>query len=204
MKKIIAGIFLIMSVIGVSASYKVTVKTGVKISKENLQNNNTKIEKELKRFIKENSKKETFNEILNMKQGSYSYNDLEPLFFVGALNIVLRNAEIEIKEIEYISETEADIKLKFKSAEMHDLTKIYEKVENNFKKKTGRSLESINTNEDEKKYSLEILKDFLRTADEHISKLPKTSEKIIVINAEKEGNKWKIDTEEFSNEIVEK
>ncbi|RRD39385.1 hypothetical protein EII29_07295 [Leptotrichia sp. OH3620_COT-345] len=204
MRKITIILFLMISIIGISEPYKVTVETGVKISEKTLRNNNIKIEKELKKIIRENSKKEVLDEILNMKSENYSTDSLFPMFFVGLTNIVLRNTEIEIKEIEYISETEADIKLKIRSMKEPDIAKIYEKVERNFKKKTGLSLESIETDEDKKRYLPMVLKDFLIISEEYISKMPKTLETVIEINSEKEGGEWLIDTEEFLSEIIDK
>lgn len=204
MRKITIILFLMISIIGISEPYKVTVETGVKISEKTLRNNNIKIEKELKKIIRENSKKEVLDEILNMKSENYSTDSLFPMFFVGLTNIVLRNTEIEIKEIEYISETEADIKLKIRSMKEPDIAKIYEKVERNFKNKTGRSLESIETDEDEKRYLPMVLKDFLIISEKYISKMPKTLETVIEINSEKEGGEWLIDTEEFLSEIIDK
>ena len=125
------------------------------------------------------------------------------------MNVAMRNSEFEIKEIEYISETEANVKLKVKYPDIDkDENRIFKKAEENFKKKTGLTIEQVQMIESEKekmKYVMESVKIILQTFEEEVSKARRTLDTEIKISVEKKQNKWIVleDVFEFMEKIYD-
>ena len=111
----------------------------------------------------ENEPKE--NEIFDINFNDTEEDTVILAMLRGIMNVAMRNSEFEIKEIEYISETEVNVKLKVKYPDIDkDENRIFKKAEENFKKKTGLTIEQVQMIESEKekmKYVLEDVFEFM-------------------------------------------
>lgn len=206
MKKLFIGLFILLSLASFASSYKSTVKAPLKISQKNIDENNTKIEKVIKKSISDASKKEDLTKILNSDLRKNTSETLTPLLFEGLFNIALRNTEVEIKEIEYISETKSNVKLKMKFVTVLDEKKLEEKTNEIFKKKTrltSEQLEKLFNGPEDTEYTGEYLKSILQAYDEEMEKLPRTSEAETTISMIKKENIWEIENpNNFSNNLL--
>ena len=89
-----------------------------------------------------------------------------------------------------------------------DENRIFKKAEENFKKKTGLTIEQVQMIESEKekmKYVMESVKIILQTFEEEVSKARRTLDTEIKISVEKKQNKWIVleDVFEFMEKIYD-
>ena len=163
----------------------------------------------MKEKIKYLSRKEILNEIFDINFNGTEEDTVILAMLRGIMNVAMRNSEFEIKEIEYISETEANVKLKVKYPDIDkDENRIFKKAEENFKKKTGLTIEQVQMIESEKekmKYVMESVKIILQTFEEEVSKARRTLDTEIKISVEKKQNKWIVleDVFEFMEKIYD-
>ena len=209
MRKLLVILFILSSMVIIGEPYKVTVKPKAKVSQKYTKENSVQIEKAVKEKIKYLSRKEILNEIFDINFNGTEEDTVILAMLRGIMNVAMRNSEFEIKEIEYISETEANVKLKVKYPDIDkDENKIFKKAEENFKKKTGLTIEQVQMIESEKekmKYVMESVKIILQTFEEEVSKSRRTLDTEIKISVEKKQNKWIVleDVFEFMEKIYD-
>lgn len=206
MRKLLVILLILSSMVIIGEPYKVTVKPKAKVSQKYTKENSVQIEKAVKEKIKYLSRKEILNEIFDINFNGTEEDIVILAMLRGIMNVAMRNSEFEIKEIEYISETEANVKLKVKYPDIDkDENKIFKKAEENFKKKTGLTIEQVQMIESEKekmKYVMESVKIILQTFEEEVSKARRTLDTEIKISVEKKQNKWIVLEDVF--EFIEK
>ena len=209
MRKLLVILLVLLSTVIIGEPYKVTVKPKAKASQKYTKENSVQIEKAVKEKIKYLSRKEILNEIFDINFNGTEEDIVILAMLRGIMNVAMRNSEFEIKEIEYISETEANVKLKVKYPDIDkDENKIFKKAEENFKKKTGLTMEQVQMIESEKekmKYVMESVKIILQTFEEEVSKSRRTLDTEIEISVEKKQNKWVVleDVLEFMEKIYD-
>ena len=209
MRKLLVILLILSSMVIIGEPYKVTVKPKAKVSQKYTKENSVQIEKAVKEKIKYLSRKEILNEIFDINFNGTEEDTVILAMLRGIMNVAMRNSEFEIKEIEYISETEANVKLKVKYPDIDkDENKIFKKAEENFKKKTGLTIEQVQMIESEKekmKYVMESVKIILQTFEEEVSKSRRTLDTEIEISVEKKQNKWIVleDVFEFMEKIYD-
>lgn len=209
MRKLLVILLILSSMVIIGEPYKVTVKPKAKVSQKYTKENSVQIEKAVKEKIKYLSRKEILNEIFDINFNGTEEDIVILAMLRGIMNVAMRNSEFEIKEIEYISETEANVKLKVKYPDIDkDENKIFKKAEENFKKKTGLTIEQVQMIESEKekmKYVMESVKIILQTFEEEVSKSRRTLNTEIEIPAEKIENNWIVleDVFEFMEKIYD-
>jgi len=209
MRKLLVILLILSSMVIIGEPYKVTVKPKAKVSQKYTKENSVQIEKAVKEKIKYLSRKEILNEIFDINFNGTEEDIVILAMLRGIMNVAMRNSEFEIKEIEYISETEANVKLKVKYPDIDkDENKIFKKAEENFKKKTGLTIEQVQMIESEKekmKYVMESVKIILQTFEEEVSKARRTLDTEIKISVEKKQNKWIVleDVFEFMEKIYD-
>lgn len=209
MRKLLVILFILSSMVIIGEPYKVTVKPKAKVSQKYTKENSVQIEKAVKEKIKYLSRKEILNEIFDINFNGTEEDTVILAMLRGIMNVAMRNSEFEIKEIEYISETEANVKLKVKYPDIDkDENRIFKKAEENFKKKTGLTIEQVQMIESEKekmKYVMESVKIILQTFEEEVSKARRTLDTEIEIPAEKIENNWIVleDVFEFMEKIYD-
>ena len=209
MKKLLVILLILSSMVIIGEPYKVTVKPKAKVSQKYTKENSVQIEKAVKEKIKYLSRKEILNEIFDINFNGTEEDIVILAMLRGIMNVAMRNSEFEIKEIEYISETEANVKLKVKYPDIDkDENRIFKKAEENFKKKTGLTIEQVQMIESEKekmKYVMESVKIILQTFEEEVSKARRTLDTEIKISVEKKQNKWIVleDVFEFMEKIYD-
>ena len=209
MRKLLVILLILSSMVIIGESYKVTVKPKARVSQKYTKENSVQIEKAVKEKIKYLSRKEILNEIFDINFNGTEEDIVILAMLRGIMNVAMRNSEFEIKEIEYISETEANVKLKVKYPDIDkDENKIFKKAEENFKKKTGLTIEQVQMIESEKekmKYVMESVKIILQTFEEEVSKSRRTLNTEIEIPAEKIENNWIVleDVFEFMEKIYD-
>ena len=203
MRKLLVILFILSSMVIIGEPYKVTVKPKAKVSQKYTKENSVQIEKAVKEKIKYLSRKEILNEIFDINFNGTEEDTVILAMLRGIMNVAMRNSEFEIKEIEYISETEANVKLKVKYPDIDkDENRIFKKAEENFKKKTGQMIES---EKEKMKYVMESVKIILQTFEEEVSKARRTLDTEIKISVEKKQNKWIVleDVFEFMEKIYD-
>ena len=209
MRKLLVILLILSSMVIIGEPYKVTVKPKAKVSQKCTKENSVQIEKAVKEKIKYLSRKEILNEIFDINFNGTEEDTVILAMLRGIMNVAMRNSEFEIKEIEYISETEANVKLKVKYPDIDkDENRIFKKAEENFKKKTGLTIEQVQMIESEKekmKYVMESVKIILQTFEEEVSKARRTLDTEIKISVEKKQNKWIVleDVFEFMEKIYD-
>lgn len=209
MRKLLVILFILSSMVIIGEPYKVTVKPKAKVSQKYTKENSVQIEKAVKEKIKYLSRKEILNEIFDINFNGTEEDTVILAMLRGIMNVAMRNSKFEIKEIEYISETEANVKLKVKYPDIDkDENRIFKKAEENFKKKTGLTIEQVQMIESEKekmKYVMESVKIILQTFEEEVSKARRTLDTEIKISVEKKQNKWIVleDVFEFMEKIYD-
>lgn len=209
MRKLLVILFILSSMVIIGEPYKVTVKPKAKVSQKYTKENSVQIEKAVKEKIKYLSRKEILNEIFDINFNGTEEDTVILAMLRGIMNVAMRNSEFEIKEIEYISETEVNVKLKVKYPDIDkDENRIFKKAEENFKKKTGLTIEQVQMIESEKekmKYVMESVKIILQTFEEEVSKARRTLDTEIKISVEKKQNKWIVleDVFEFMEKIYD-
>ena len=209
MRKLLVILLVLLSTVIIGEPYKVTVKPKAKVSQKYTKENSVQIEKAVKEKIKYLSRKEILNEIFDINFNGTEEDTVILAMLRGIMNVAMRNSEFEIKEIEYISETEANVKLKVKYPDIDkDENRIFKKAEENLKKKTGLTIGQVQMIESEKekmKYVMESVKIILQTFEEEVSKARRTLDTEIKISVEKKQNKWIVleDVFEFMEKIYD-
>lgn len=144
MKKILI-LFLLTASLGFSANYKVEVKPNVKIQQSEIEKNNLEIEKAFSEYKKADvsaALKEVDKQINEQK------NTVEAMFFGEITKAFLKKREINIKKIEYVSSSKANLIISLKSPVLSNSNfgldeKDQEKMRKLFKERTGKSMEYL-------------------------------------------------------------
>ena len=143
MKKILI-LFLLTTSLGFSANYKVEVKPNVKIQQSEIEKNNLEIEK----VFLENTKRDTLEGIKEVdNQIAEQKDELGARFFGEILKEYMRNMEYRIKEINYNSNSSADLKFVLKAPKLNFNSLLgaedQEKINKTFEQKTGKSIKYL-------------------------------------------------------------
>ena len=189
-------LFLLTTSLGFSANYKVEVKPNVKIQQSEIEKNNLEIEKvfleNTKRDISE-SIKEVDNQIAEQK------DELGARFFGEILKEYMRNVEYRIKEINYNSNSSADLKFVLKAPKLNFNSLLgaedQEKINKTFEQKTGKSIEYLSnvSGEDFQKKWMPTLIDIIsKTVSDKIKDIKEFDEKEGTVEATKINGKWNI------------
>ena len=195
MKKILM-LFLLTTSLGFSANYKVEVKPNVKIQQSEIEKNNLEIEKvfleNTKRATSEGMK-EVDNQIAKQK------DELGARFFGEILKEYMRNMEYRIKEINYNSNSSADLKFVLKAPKLNFNSLLgaedQEKINKTFEQKTGKSikyLSNVSGEDFQKKWMPTLIDIISKTVSDKIKNIKEFEEKEGTVEATKINGKWNI------------
>ena len=195
MKKILI-LFLLTASLGFSANYKVEVKPNVKIQQSEIEKNNLEIEK----VFLENTKRDTLEGIKEVdNQIAEQKDELGARFFGEILKEYMRNMEYRIKEINYNSNSSADLKFVLKAPKLNFNSLLgaedQEKINKTFEQKTGKSIEYLSnvSGEDFQKKWMPTLIDIIsKTVSDKIKDIKEFDEKEGNVEATKINGKWNI------------
>ena len=195
MKKILI-LFLLTASLGFSANYKVEVKPNVKIQQSEIEKNNLEIEK----VFLENIKRDTLEGIKEVdNQIAEQKDELGARFFGEILKEYMRNMEYRIKEINYNSNSSADLKFVLKAPKLNFNSLLgaedQEKINKTFEQKTGKSIEYLSnvSGEDFQKKWMPTLIDIIsKTVSDKIKDIKEFDEKEGTVEATKINGKWNI------------
>ncbi|NWO28087.1 hypothetical protein HW276_10315 [Leptotrichia sp. oral taxon 417] len=195
MKKILI-LFLLTASLGFSANYKVEVKPNVKIQQSEIEKNNLEIEK----VFLENIKRDTLEGIKEVdNQIAEQKDELGARFFGEILKEYMRNVEYRIKEINYNSNSSADLKFVLKAPKLNFNSLLgaedQEKINKTFEQKTGKSIEYLSnvSGEDFQKKWMPTLIDIIsKTVSDKIKDIKEFDEKEGTVEATKINGKWNI------------
>lgn len=195
MKKILI-LFLLTASLGFSANYKVEVKPSVKIQQSEIEKNNLEIEK----VFLENIKRDTLEGIKEVdNQIAEQKDELGARFFGEILKEYMRNVEYRIKEINYNSNSSADLKFVLKAPKLNFNSLLgaedQEKINKTFEQKTGKSIEYLSnvSGEDFQKKWMPTLIDIIsKTVSDKIKDIKEFDEKEGTVEATKINGKWNI------------
>lgn len=210
MKKIISVLLIILSLQAFGTSYKVNSKTGLKLSERQLAENNSAIEKETKLFIQKlfSKSEQVFKDFKNeiLKEIKNEEEILSSYFIFNLVSSVFKNSRFEIKEIKYMSDSEAEVILEFKipNIELIDDKNFEKIIEKNISEKLGYSVNDINNMDLSNEDIIKISDIITKTVSDEIRNIKqyKTEEKIELKFLKNTGI-WKIENEdEIINEIV--
>ena len=210
MKKIISVLLIILSLQVFGTSYKVNSKTGLKLSERQLAENNSAIEKETQLFIQKlfSKSEQVFKDFKNeiLKEIKNEEEILSSYFIFNLVSSVFKNSRFEIKEIKYMSDSEAEVILEFKipNIELIDDKNFEKIIEKNISEKLGYSVNDINNMDLSNEDIIKISDIITKTVSDEIRNIKqyKTEEKIELKFLKNTGI-WKIENEdEIINEIV--
>ena len=195
MKKILI-LFLLTASLGFSANYKVEVKPNVKIQQSEIEKNNLEIEK----VFLENTKRDTLEGIKEVdNQIAEQKDELGARFLGEILKEYMRNVEYRIKEINYNSNSSADLKFVLKAPKLNFNSLLgaedQEKINKTFEQKTGKSIEYLSnvSGEDFQKKWMPTLIDIIsKTVSDKIKDIKEFDEKEGTVEATKINGKWNI------------
>lgn len=195
MKKILM-LFLLTTSLGFSANYKVEVKPNVKIQQSEIEKNNLEIEK----VFLENIKRDTLEGIKEVdNQIAEQKDELGARFLGEILKEYMRNMEYRIKEINYNSNSSADLKFVLKAPKLNFNSLLgaedQEKINKTFEQKTGKSIKYLSnvSGEDFQKKWLPTLIDIIsKTVSDKIKNIKEFDEKEGTVEATKINGKWNI------------
>lgn len=195
MKKMLM-LFLLTASLGFSANYKVEVKPNVKIQQSEIEKNNLEIEK----VFLENTKRDTLEGIKEVdNQIAEQKDELGARFFGEILKEYMRNVEYRIKEINYNSNSSADLKFVLKAPKLNFNSLLgaedQEKINKTFEQKTGKSIEYLSnvSGEDFQKKWMPTLIDIIsKTVSDKIKDIKEFDEKEGTVEATKINGKWNI------------
>ena len=195
MKKMLM-LFLLTASLGFSANYKVEVKPNVKIQQSEIEKNNLEIEK----VFLENTKRDTSESIKEVdNQIAEQKDELGARFFGEILKEYMRNMEYRIKEINYNSNSSADLKFVLKAPKLNFNSLLgdedQEKINKTFEQKTGKSIKYLSnvSGEDFQKKWLPTLIDIIsKTVSDKIKDIKEFDEKEGTVEATKINGKWNI------------
>lgn len=195
MKKILI-LFLLTASLGFSANYKVEVKPNVKIQQSEIEKNNLEIEK----VFLENTKRDTSESIKEVdNQIAEQKDELGARFFGEILKEYMRNMEYRIKEINYNSNSSADLKFVLKAPKLNFNSLLeaedQEKINKTFEQKTGKSikyLSNISGEDFQKKWMPTLIDIVSKTVSDKIKNIKEFDEKEGTVEATKINGKWNI------------
>ena len=195
MKKILI-LFLLTASLGFSANYKVEVKPNVKIQQSEIEKNNLEIEK----VFLENIKRDTLEGIKEVdNQIAEQKDELGARFFGKILKEYMRNMEYRIKEINYNSNSSADLKFVLKAPKLNFNSLLgaedQEKINKTFEQKTGKSikyLSNVSGEDFQKKWMPTLIDIISKTVSDKIKDIKEFDEKEGTVEATKINGKWNI------------
>lgn len=195
MKKILI-LFLLTASLGFSANYKVEVKPNVKIQQSEIEKNNLGIEK----VFLENTKRDTLEGIKEVdNQIAEQKDELGARFFGEILKEYMRNMEYRIKEINYNSNSSADLKFVLKAPKLNFNSLLgaedQEKINKTFEQKTGKSikyLSNVSGEDFQKKWMPTLIDIVSKTVSDKIKNIKEFDEKEGTVEATKINGKWNI------------
>lgn len=195
MKKILI-LFLLTASLGFSANYKVEVKPNVKIQQSEIEKNNLEIEK----VFLENTKRDTLEGIKEVdNQIAEQKDELGARFFGEILKEYMRNMEYRIKEINYNSNSSADLKFVLKAPKLNFNSLLgaedQEKINKTFEQKTGKSikyLSNVSGEDFQKKWMPTLIDIISKTVSDKIKDIKEFDEKEGNVEATKINGKWNI------------
>ena len=195
MKKILM-LFLLTTSLGFSANYKVEVKPNVKIQQSEIEKNNLEIEK----VFLENTKRDTLEGIKEVdNQIAEQKDELGARFFGEILKEYMRNMEYRIKEINYNSNSSADLKFVLKAPKLNFNSLLgaedQEKINKTFEQKTGKSikyLSNVSGEDFQKKWMPTLIDIISKTVSDKIKDIKEFEEKEGTVEATKINGKWNI------------
>ena len=195
MKKILI-LFLLTASLGFSANYKVEVKPNVKIQQSEIEKNNLEIEK----VFLENTKRDTLEGIKEVdNQIAEQKDELGARFFGEILKEYMRNMEYRIKEINYNSNSSADLKFVLKAPKLNFNSLLgdedQEKINKTFEQKTGKSikyLSNVSGEDFQKKWMPTLIDIISKTVSDKIKDIKEFDEKEGTVEATKINGKWNI------------
>ena len=189
-------LFLLTTSLGFSANYKVEVKSNVKIQQSEIEKNNLEIEK----VFLENTKRDTLEGIKEVdNQIAEQKDELGARFFGEILKEYMRNMEYRIKEINYNSNSSADLKFVLKAPKLNfnSLLEVedQEKINKTFEQKTGKSikyLSNVSGEDFQKKWMPTLIDIISKTVSDKIKNIKEFDEKEGTVEATKINGKWNI------------
>lgn len=195
MKKILV-LCLLTASLGFSANYKVEVKPNVKIQQSEIEKNNLEIEK----VFLENTKRDTSESIKEVdNQIAEQKDELGARFFGEILKEYMRNMEYRIKEINYNSNSSADLKFVLKAPKLNFNSLLgaedQEKINKTFEQKTGKSikyLSNVSGEDFQKKWMPTLIDIISKTVSDKIKDIKEFDEKEGTVEATKINGKWNI------------
>ena len=195
MKKILI-LFLLTASLEFSATYKVEVKPNVKIQQSEIEKNNLEIEK----VFLENTKRDTLEGIKEVdNQIAEQKDELGARFFGEILKEYMRNMEYRIKEINYNSNSSADLKFVLKAPKLNFNSLLeaedQEKINKTFEQKTGKSikyLSNVSGEDFQKKWMPTLIDIVSKTVSDKIKNIKEFDEKEGTVEATKINGKWNI------------
>ena len=195
MKKMLM-LFLLTASLGFSANYKVEVKPNVKIQQSEIEKNNLEIEK----VFFENTKRDTLEGIKEVdNQIAKQKDELGARFFGEILKEYMRNMEYRIKEINYNSNSSADLKFVLKAPKLNFNSLLgaedQEKINKTFEQKTGKSikyLSNVSGEDFQKKWMPTLIDIISKTVSDKIKNIKEFDEKEGTVEATKINGKWNI------------
>ena len=195
MKKMLM-LFLLTASLGFSANYKVEVKPNVKIQQSEIEKNNLEIEK----VFLENTKRDTSESIKEVdNQIAEQKDELGARFFGEILKEYMRNMEYRIKEINYNSNSSADLKFVLKAPKLNFNSLLgaedQEKINKTFEQKTGKSikyLSNVSGEDFQKKWMPTLIDIISKTVSDKIKNIKEFEEKEGAVEATKINGKWNI------------
>lgn len=195
MKKMLM-LFLLTASLGFSANYKVEVKPNVKIQQSEIEKNNLEIEK----VFLENIKRDTLEGIKEVdNQIAEQKDELGARFLGEILKEYMRNMEYRIKEINYNSNSSADLKFVLKAPKLNFNSLLgdedQEKINKTFEQKTGKSikyLSNVSGEDFQKKWMPTLIDIVSKTVSDKIKNIKEFDEKEGTVEATKINGKWNI------------
>ena len=195
MKKILV-LCLLTASLGFSANYKVEVKPNVKIQQSEIEKNNLEIEK----VFLENTKRDTSESIKEVdNQIAEQKDELGARFFGEILKEYMRNMEYRIKEINYNSNSSADLKFVLKAPKLNFNSLLgaedQEKINKTFEQKTGKSikyLSNVSGEDFQKKWMPTLIQIISKTVSDKIKDIKEFDEKEGTVEVTKINGKWNI------------
>ena len=195
MKKMLM-LFLLTASLGFSANYKVEVKPNVKIQQSEIEKNNLEIEK----VFLENIKRDTLEGIKEVdNQIAEQKDELGARFLGEILKEYMRNMEYRIKEINYNSNSSADLKFVLKAPKLNFNSLLgaedQEKINKTFEQKTGKSikyLSNVSGEDFQKKWMPTLIDIVSKTVSDKIKNIKEFDEKEGTVEVTKINGKWNI------------
>ena len=195
MKKMLM-LFLLTASLGFSANYKVEVKPNVKIQQSEIEKNNLEIEK----VFLENTKRDILEGIKEVdNQIAKQKDELGARFFGEILKEYMRNMEYRIKEINYNSNSSANLKFVLKAPKLNFNSLLeaedQEKINKTFEQKTGKSikyLSNVSGEDFQKKWMPTLIDIISKTVSDKIKDIKEFDEKEGTVEATKINGKWNI------------